>query len=198
MSNDKWYKDYIEGIDVNNIKWINITDKELIDFYIQKYIDENGNYVFSRDFDNNTPIGMYYIRFSRLPGFKYVLGLVENNIGKNTIVSSLSYIDDYVMFNNQNRYITYLSTIETNKYFRNMGLCNQLLKNIVNYIPFDQNILYSVLSPMGRKCNLDKRITNIFRESGFELDIRSDTNGFDRSEYYEYLVNTHYIKIKKR
>ncbi len=39
MCSNEVYKNYIEGIDLNNIKYINLTNDELMKFYIDNYYD---------------------------------------------------------------------------------------------------------------------------------------------------------------
>ena len=115
--NDKWYKDYIAGINIRNVEYLNFTNDELLNFYIKNYYDiKTGEFVSS--FDDSiewlSPIGMYFLNFEKMIGMKYVLGITDNLINKKTIVSALCYIDDFVLFFEQIKYLTYLSTTETN------------------------------------------------------------------------------------
>ena len=127
---------------------------------------------------------------------KYVLGVVENNSHTNTIVSALVYCDEYKMFSNQRGYITYLSTVETNIYFRNMGLYYDLISNSFNYINPNQNILISEISNMGKNCHVYSSFIKIFRSKGFYMDISNEDETFDKNSYLEQLNRTDCIRVK--
>lgn len=184
---DKWYKEYIENIDIKNIEWIKMNADKLAKFLKDNYYDAtNKSLVY--DNENFVPYGMYYLNFFGLPGFKYILGITDNNIGKKTILGCIAYIDNYKLFDNQIDYITYFSTIEVNKFFRGLGIATNLIKETYKYINPYQNILISELSPMGRESNLLNKTIDIFRERGFYMDIRSDIDNFDFEEYHDLLV----------
>ncbi len=143
------------------------------------------------------PIGMYYLNFESMPGMKYVLGIVDNNIKKKTIVSALVYCDEYKIFSNQKEYITYLSTVETNTYFRNRGLYYDLIINSFKYINHNQNILISEISNMGKKYHVYDSFIQIFRSKGFTMNISNESEEFDEVLYFENLNNNNYMRVKK-
>jgi len=197
---DKWYKEYIEGVDINNIKYINILDSELKDFYFNNGYDiSSGNLVISDDgsFSWTAPRGMHYLQFDSMPSMKYILGVVDNNINKNTIVSALVYCDDYKFFSDQLDFIIYLSTVETNIYFRNKGLYHDLILNSFKFISQSQNILISEISSMGKKCHVYDSFIRIYRMMGFKMDISNESDEFNYDKYYEYLKKNNYIRIKR-
>lgn len=197
---DKWYKEYIEGIDINNIKYINILSSELKDFYFNNGYDiSSGNIIISDDasFSWTTPRGMHYLQFDNMPGMKYILGIVNNNINKKTIISALVYCDDYKIFSNQVDFITYLSTVETNMYFRNKGLYHDLIVNSFKFINQSQNILISEISNMGKKCHVYDSFIQIYKSMGFRMDISNENDFFNYEDYFEYLKKKNYIRIKR-
>ena len=192
MFNNQVYNNYIESIDINNIEYISLNNDELMDFYLKNYYDSNNKLVafsYNNDLNWNSPIGMYYLNFEKMPGMKYILGIVNNNIGKKTIVSCLVYCDEYKMFSNLSEYITYLSTVETNIYFRNMGLYYNLINNSFRFMNPNQHILISEISNMEKNCHVFDSFVKIFRSNGFLMDISNESDNFDINEYYK--------KIKK-
>lgn len=187
----KWYNQYIKDIDITNITYLVLTDDELQEFYKQNYFDsENNCYVHSIKDDKINPLGLYYLTFEKLPGLKYLLGVVSNNINKLTIVSALVFNDNYYLYGDQLEPITYFSTIETNEYFRNLGLFKQLIKAGLKYLNPNQNILISSESEMGKLCHTEEITINLFKKHNFKKDIRSDTNNFDLDEYHKLLKRT--------
>ena len=194
------YKNYIENIKIENIEYINLTNEELMKFYIDNYYDCESDtlaQIYDDSIGLNCPIGMYYLNFESMPGMKYILGIVDNNINKKTIISALVYCDEYKMFSNQKKYITYLSTVETNMYFRNMGLYYSLISNSFQFINHNQNILISEISNMGKCCHVYESFIKIFRSKGFLMDISNENNDFDKNSYFEIINSDGYAKIKK-
>lgn len=199
--NNKWYKDYIAGVNINNTSYLNFTNKELLDFYKKNYYDINTGELVSSFEDSIgwlSPIGMYFLNFENMLGMKYVLGVADNSINKKTILSALCYIDDYIIFPDQIKYLTYLFTVETNCFFRGKGLYKELINNSFQFIPKKQNILVSELSNLGRKCHVDSVLEKIYRNKGFMMDIRSDTDNFDDKIYYDFLSKKGMTRKKVR
>lgn len=200
MCSNDIYKNYIEGIDLSKISYINLNNDELMRFYIDNYYDSNSG-LLAESYDDslglNCPIGMYYLNFESMPGMKYVLGTVDNNINKKTIVSALIYCDEYKMFSNQRDFITYLSTVETNTYFRNRGLYYDLISSSFRFIKPNQNILISEISNMGEKCHVYDSFVKIFRNMGFYMDISNENEMFDRNLYFDRINKCNYKKVKK-
>ena len=166
-------------------------------FFDNNYFDMS-NYSFVFDKGNlDVPIGMHYIEFTEMPGLKYILGVINNNIDKKTIVAALGYVDDYLLFNDQKEFITYISTVEVNRYFRNMGLCKELIDRAsLLFININQNILISELSEMGRLSHVDKIFVNTLTSYGFDKDFRSDNYNFDVRKYHEFIRKDKH-KVKK-
>ena len=194
------YKNYIEGIDISKIEYVNLTNEELMKFYKDNYYDSK-NGTLAETYDDSlgwsSPIGMYYLNFRSMPGMKYILGIVPNNINKKTIVSALVYCDEYKITSEQKEYITYLSTVETNMYFRNRGLHNDLIKNVFKFINHNQNILISEISNIGKSCHVYDTFVKTFRNNGFYMDISNEDEVFDKDIYLEYLNRNNYIRIRR-
>lgn len=201
MFSEEKYLNYIKGIDISNIDYINLTNIELRKFYIDNYYDSKTG-TFAESYDDSlgwsSPIGMYYLNFSNMPGMKYILGVVNNNINKKTIVSALIYCDEYKIAAKQKKFITYLSTVETNMYFRNRGLYRDLIIKAFNFIDQDQNILISEISDMGKCCHVYDSFIKIFRDRGFYMDIRNESYIINNEMYLDYLNNPVRIKSKNK
>ena len=199
--NNNWYKNYIEGANISDIRYLKLSDDELKEFYNKNdYIPREGYFTLADDgtFGWVAPRGMHYLSFDNMYGMKYIVGVADNSASKETIISALAYIDDYKLFNEQSKFITYFSTVETNVYFRGMGLFKDLIRNPYEFINPNQNILISSESVMGKRCNVYRNIIDIYRNMGFMMDIRSDSDDFDENEYYEFLKKNNYIKIRKK
>ena len=183
---DKLYHDYVMDVDYKNIDWLNFSTNEMADFLKANYYDETSHHYITGE-NKFTLYGMCFLNFGKLAGMKYIIGASPNNIGKYTIMAALIYTDKYKMFSDQRNYITYFSTIETNKFFREKGINTELIKNSYKYVSHFQPILISGLTSMGEKHNLLNKTIEIYRDLGFLYDIRSDMENFDMIEYHEEL-----------
>lgn len=77
------------------------------------------------------------------------------------------YREDFYKFTDQKVPLTYILSIETNLYFRNMGLNSKLLEIMINFINPDQHILVTKESSMGKKSNISKRVEQTLIKNGF-------------------------------
>ena len=184
MMIEKWIDEYINGADISKIKWLYLNNYGLSSFFKDNYYDDK-LMMYIYDEKKYKPIGMYYIDYDGFPGFNYLIGVCPNKVGKYTLLSCLAFVDNYKLFSDQEDYITYLSTIEVNKYFRGMGLAQETIKNLYVHLKPYQNVLTSGLSPMGRQNDMLNKAIKILRECGFKMDIRSDIEDFDLEEYHE-------------
>ena len=157
--NEKWINDYIKNINLENIKWLNLNALELGIFFDENYYDkEVWKYVLDKNATSlyPTPLGMYYLNLNNPMNLKkhnFFLGVVNNNIGKQTIVSAITYLDNYYLFNNQEP-LTYLITTEVSSYFRNQGIYKQMCMALFDYINYNQHILITQTSQLGEKCKV--------------------------------------------
>ena len=119
----------------------------------------------------------------------FFLGVVNNNIGKKTIISAIIYLEEYYMFTNQNIPLTYISTIEVNSYFRNKGIYKKSCKALLNFLNYDQHILISKQSEMGKKC----KVFEIFKETalnnGFQNQILEDNYSINTKEFQDIICS---------
>lgn len=192
---DKWINDYIDNIDLSKIEWVKFDYQQLMDFYDDNYLDkDNWQYVHGKR--NNSymvlPLGLRYLSFnSNNCNCNFLLGLVNNNIGKKTIVAAMVYFENYYFFEQQFVPLTYISTIEVNSYFWNKGIFNKLCDQVVKFINLDQHILVSEETDMGRKCNVIQKLRNVLLNHDFEQEVFID-------DYYKYKDVDFYTKVCSR
>ena len=137
---EKWINEYINGINIDEIEWVKLDAKGLDKFFDENYLDKKEwSYVYDKNAKTlfPTPIGMHYINFSsptNETSHTFLIGVAKNNIGKKTILCALTYIENYFIFTDQKEAITYMSTVEVNSYFQNMGLFNKICNEVIKYI----------------------------------------------------------------
>ena len=158
----KWMYEYIENLDISNIEWLNLNYKELYEFLLENYYDnevqEFANINYDRFFDYN-PIGLRYIDFglvryrSDLKSINnnFLLAVTKNNKGTKTILSDVEYNNNYMLYNNQINKLTHIIAAETNSFYRNKGLYKLLMNKLTDYIDLSKNILCTNESYMGRE-----------------------------------------------
>ena len=171
----KWEKEYIRDIDLSNIKWIKLNNQELREFYNKNYLDKDlWQFVATKTSCFICPLGMHYLTFdsseSRLD-YKYLLGVVDNNISKKTIVASMVYLENYLFFGTEFEPITYMNTVEVNAYFRNLGIFKEMCEEAICFLNLNNNIITSPESEMG----ILYKTYDIFKknliEKGFKKEI---------------------------
>ena len=98
----------------------------------------------------------------------YLLGLVLNNIGKKTIVSAMVYTNNCFVCEEQEEPLTYIYSVETNRYFFNKGIYTKLCNEVIKYINMEQHIIISDESEMGRELRVIDKLRDIFELEQFE------------------------------
>lgn len=177
--NDKWVKNYIEGIDLTNIEWIKFDEDGLKKFYQENYLDiDEWKYVINNTRDGyfHAPIGLRYLSISyNNTDYKFLLGVVNNNIGKKTIVAAMIYLENYYMFTEQVQPLIYISSLEVNSYFWNNGIYKRMCEVVIKFINPNQHIILSLESDMGRKYEVGRIFREILMQRGFKRTIWMDT-----------------------
>ena len=192
---DKWINEYINNIDLNNIEWICLNANELNMFFDINYLDkELWQYVLDTKASKlfPTPLGMYYLNFNspiNEKKYKFLLGIVNNNINKKTIVSSIIYLDKYYLFNDQKEALTYISTVETNKYLQHLGIYKMMCKALYNYINHNQHILTTKESELGKIYHTFNILKNTLKELGFQKNLFEDNNSICNQELYNLICS---------
>lgn len=178
----KWINEYIENINLEKIKWIKLNSDELNDFFCENYLDKNvWEYVCGKNINSLYPtiLGMNYLNLNDTINNKtssFLLGVVDNNIGKKTIVCATIYLDEYFIFKNQEIPVTYISTMEVNSYFRNRGIYKQMCKILINFINENQHIISTPQTEMGKKYNVLEILKKELEKANFKKYIFEDKN----------------------
>lgn len=190
----KWEKEYIEGLDISKIKWIKLNSLELEQFLKENYFDERlYNYVGTFDNVFLNPLGLHYLTLDSTMGATYILGVVENNIGKSTIVAVAKLDEKYYIFTNQDNPITYVAFAETNSYFRNLGIFKKLCDVFYDFINPEQHILASKESEFGEKVHTFNHLKTALLARGFKKEIIHDDH---RMQTYEIFASLKRQRIK--
>lgn len=196
-----WKHNYIDGIDISNIEWIKLEGSELEEFFRENYFDEE-EMQFVRDKFNTSPLtiplGMHYIAFTYVnTDYKFILGVVPNNINKKTIVAAMMYLDNYYLYTEQKRPITYISSVEVNSYFWNKGIYKRLCEEVINYIKTDQHIMISKESAMGRICGTISLLESALLRYGFDKNFIVDDYFKHNNPEYKSLICDEGKSLKK-
>ncbi|MBR6690625.1 MAG: hypothetical protein IKL65_04780 [Bacilli bacterium] len=197
---EKWEKDYIDNLDLNEIEWVNLNKQQLLDFYEENYLDKKEwQYVSNMD-TWGIPLGLRYLSFRpENKNYNYLLGLVKNNVDKKTIVAAMIYVPNYFVFTNQDIPVTFICTIETNLYFRNKGLSKQLCDQILNFINPSQHIIVTRETDMGKKYNVLNILKETLFKNGFDKTIwENDIWNYNNREFCEAIIGKQKILKNKK
>ena len=197
---EKWEKDYIDNLDLNKIEWVNLNNQQLLDFYEENYLDKKEwQYVGNMD-TWGIPLGLRYLSFRpENKNYNYLLGLVNNNVDKKTIVAAMVYVPNYFIFTKQEIPVTFICTIETNLYFRNKGLSKQLCDQILNFINPSQHIIVTRETDMGKKYNMLNRLKESLLKKGFDKNIwENDIWNYNNREFCEAIMGKQKILKKQK
>ena len=191
----RFEKDYIEDVKLSKIKWVSLDAEGLEDFFRDNYLYlKKGEWVLS-DKQSYRPIvfGMHYLSLyspqDYYGKFNFLLGTVKNNRGKRTIVASAQYLNDYYIFREQKKPLTYISSMEVNSYFRNKGIYKKMCKELASHIRPDQHIVTSRESEMGAKCHTFEILERKLIENGFENQIFEDDSSTLTQEFQDLICS---------
>lgn len=199
---EKWVNEYIKNIDLKNIEWIQLNSIELDEFLQKNYLDiELWEYVHDKKANSLYPVllGMYYLNWNSPTNEKecnFLLGVVDNSIGKKTIVGSIIYLDEYFLFNAQKEPLTYISIIEVNSFFRNKGIYKKMCEIFFDFAKPKQHILISEQTEMGKKCKVYEILKKTAIKKGFKKYILEDNYQLVYSDLREILCSKQ-KKLKK-
>jgi len=195
---NKWLHNYIEDVDISNIEWVKLDFNELRIFFNENYFDEDENiYVVEDDF--NIPFGLYYLTFNSFcDKYNYLLGIVDNNIGKKTIVSAIVYLEDYYFFAAQDIPVTYVSTVEVNSYFWNNGIYKRMCDEFVKIINPNHHLVISEESEIGRLCGVVRNMNKSLYNNGIFKECIVDNFYIDNSYFRNLLCVDKNALVKKK
>ena len=190
---NRFIKDYIENVDLERIKWIKLNSKELDSFFEENYLDKkNWEYILDDNASNLFPtiLGMNYLNLDDPNNNKlssFLIGIVDNNIDKKTVICATIYKEKYYIYNDQEVPVTYITTMEVNSYFRNKGVYKKMCEALIDFINPYQHIVTTKESQMGIKCNTFETLKRILISNGFKNRIFQDNNGLISSELHEVI-----------
>ena len=199
---DRWMNEYIDGININNRKYIVLSANDLNIFVINNYYDARADKIVTGD-NSYMPIGMQYLEYNCFNEEAYggqarfSLCYTRNNIGLNTILSEMRYYEGCTQIaRGQIIPVTYIEYAETNRFFRNKGLYKELIKEFAKVIKRDNPLLTTNQSVLGSRYHVFDTLKTTLTNSGFEEDIRCD---YELTlEYYDYLrTNNKELILKK-
>ena len=165
---DKYYREYIDGVNLDCIEFRTLSYNELQDFFRTYYYDgELDQPVFWVHDGLINPIGMHYLDFS-IPyqDNKYILGIVDNNKGGKTIVFCMEYDSSYEIPLEEDKLVSYIIFVETNYYFREKGVLKRALEYIRHEFMDYSVLVMTSMSADGSKVKLFDRISNLFDDTG--------------------------------
>lgn len=196
---EKWKSEYIDNVDLTKIEWVNLNNQQLLYFYDENYLDkQEWQYVGNMD-TWGIPFGLRYLSFRpENKSYNYLLALAKNKINKKTIVAAMVYDPNYFIFKNQELPVTFICTIETNEYFRNKGLSQQLCDQILNFINPSQHIIVTRETEIGKACNMLNRLKESLYKNGFNKTIwQNGIWNYNNREFCETIIGKQKI-LKKR
>lgn len=196
---NRWLEEYIQNVDISQIEWLILDSKELKKFFVDNYYDKKCN-SYVKEFNVTPiqiPIGMFYLSFNYINNdFKYLLGVVPNNVGKKTIVGCLMYLEECYLFAHQRKPVTYALSVEVNAHFRNKGILGRMVKEFLSCINGEQHLVVSKQSDIGKLYNVFNVIEVKAKECSFQKNILYDD--LDSKEKLEKIVcDTNYTYVKK-
>ena len=178
---NKYYQDYIKDIDINNMEFKSYSYDELLEFLKQNYYDDEfKKYVYWEPDGFMAPFGMYYLEFSTSSyDFSYLLGLVNNSKGGKTIAFCMVYDDNFGPRNDIDNRYGYLSTIETNYFFRDKGILNMALEHLKDVFKNNNVLVVSPESLQGSRVGIFEKI---------KISLSNAIDVISEDEYFESLA----------
>ena len=201
---NKWYNDYIKNVDLEKIQWIKFNANELDAFLENNYLDrEVWEYVHDKNASSIFPtlLGMNYLSTNSSMNnkeYSFLLGIVDNNIGKKTVVAAAIYLDEYIIFTDQEIPVTYISTLEVNSFFRNKGIYKKMCEVLINFINPDQHIVITKQTEMGAKCHVFDILRNTLISNEFHNCIFEDNHGIIHSKLHDIICSKHKVLTKAK
>ena len=184
----RWIRDYTHCLNLNNIEWLVLSEKELHEFFYKNYLDDKTWTFVTDNCFIRQPLGMPFMRydFGNLNN-KYFIGVCQNIIGKKTIIGCINYRENHRIFTDQKIPLTYILTIEVNTFFRNKGISKKLCRAFGDYINPNQHVLSTPLSDMGRECKIFDTLKHGLIDSGFSksITLNEEDNYIYSKDYHD-------------
>ena len=204
MKIKKWINNFIKNVNLEKIEWIKLNATELDAFLENNYLDKDEwEYVHDENANSLYPtlLGMNYLNINSPINdkeYSFLLGIVDNCIGKKTIVAATVYLYEHLIFTDQDRPVTYISTMEVNSYFRNMGIYKKMCEELFKHIKHEQHIVTTRQSDMGLKCHVLSSLKEILISMGFQNSIFEDNDGLIKSELHDVICGKQKVLRKEK
>lgn len=128
---NNWKKAYCENLDSSNYQILNLTGHELIKFYQHNYYDDAKEcFVMEKNLDKYVPIGMTTLSFLPNEELNYLIMVCKNQLGLETIVASMEYVDKFHKRDDESKEINtkrIIHNIDFNKYVTDIDLIGNFL-----------------------------------------------------------------------
>ena len=193
---DRWYQEYIEDIDLANIKWIKLNASELIEFYDENYYDqESKSYALSTE-KNSIIVSPFGLSITSIysdqtnSDYTHVLGIVPNKKGKYTIVAKAK-INEHYKYLDEVPECTYIDYIETNSFFRRRGLFKETVKALSKLIDSTKDIILTPETEMGSLCRTTDHLRQILIANNHCGKVKTE------SEIHDEIEKSFQKKMKK-
>lgn len=179
---------YIEGIDLSKTEWQILNADQLKEFLVENYLFTDGDAcIFVGNVDefnpmNNTDIALGMTDIKLASDFvdfhgknydksKYLIGSVDNNIGKKTIVAQIRYKENFqgITYSNQIPY-TKIYSAELNSYFEDDELFKNMSNIFVNIVDKNSPIIMDHCDDYANETEINKNIKlfSILKQSAEE------------------------------
>ena len=190
---DKWINNYIKNVNLDEIEWIKLNATELDSFLEDNYLDkEEWEYVHDENANSLYPtlLGMNYLNINSPINdkeYSFLLGIVDNCIGKKTIVAATIYLDEHLIFTDQEKPVTYISTMEVNSFFRKRGIFKKMCEMLINFVNHNQHIVTTKQTETGLMCKTFDTLQRTLISNGFMNSIFEDNYGMIKSELHDII-----------
>ena len=174
---DRWYKEYIDQVDIKNLKWQKLNALELKKFYAENYYDYIvGCYVSGSRSTKSyaTPFGLKYMPIYYINDkSNFLISHSLNNKKTNTIVTCLSFVEDCKDRFTDNTY-TFIEFVEVNEYFQGNKLLNEMAAELPKYIDLNHDIIITSESTKGSVCKVHEHLYLALKKRGFNNKFESN------------------------
>jgi len=176
---DKWYKDFIEEVDLSNIKWVKLNSEELLNFYNENYFDKESNCLALSTKQNSmvvSPFGLELTSYSSdkvCQEFTHLLGIAPNKKGTYTIVSKVKMHENYKYIYDIDDCI-FIDYIEVNKFFKQRGIYKFTVQSLTKFIDLNKNIVLTNETEEGQMCRVQEWFRKILNVNNFTGIVKTE------------------------
>lgn len=175
-------------VPLSNIEWLHLSGDELIVFLNNNYINNNEKIEWKYRENMYNVLGMNYLSFNNIcKGFKYIIGVIPNNINKKTIVCIACLSNDYELFEGERDSHNKIYYIETNILYQEHGIFHLLVDEILKDINYKKGLIFNDETKIGMHYHCYNYIKERLQENNFNNDILEESD-IDK----EYMIKLGY------